>query len=216
MRSTQRKAERTRATWFETSWGSTSAAALAAIFKVEVIDDRESVVALRVTGDGARELFRDEAGGHRWQRVPETEKRGRVQTSTVTVAVLDEAAATFVVPDRDLEWKAIRGSGAGGQAKNKTSNCIQLRHRPTGLIVRCESERSQPQNLETAKGIMRAKLAAMAEESSTSAEANERRRQLGGGARGDKRRTIRVQDGQVHDHVTGRRWEFKAYLSGRW
>lgn len=169
-----------------------------------------------MTGASARELFRDEAGGHRWQRVPETEKRGRVQTSTVTVAVLDEAAATFAVPDRDLEWKAIRGSGSGGQAKNKTSNCIQLRHRPSGLIVRCESERSQPQNLETAKGIMRAKLAAAAEESATSAEAVERRRQLGAGARGDKRRTVRVQDGQVHDHVTGRRWEFKTYLSGRW
>lgn len=216
MRFTQRKAARTHATWFESSSGSTSAAAPATVFDVEIIDDRESVVALRVTGAGAKELFKDEAGGHRWQRVPPNEKRGRVQTSTITVAVLDETAGSFAVPDRDLEWTAIRGSGAGGQARNKTSNCVQLRHKPSGLIVRCESERSQPQNLETAKSIMRAKLAAAAEQAVSSAEASTRRQQLGGGARGDKRRTIRVQDGQVHDHVTGRRWQFKTYARGDW
>lgn len=169
-----------------------------------------------MSGARARELFKDEAGGHRWQRIPATEKRGRVHTSTVTVAVLDETASSFVVPDRDLEWTAIRGSGAGGQARNKTSNCIQLRHKPSGLIVRCETERSQPQNLETAKSIMRAKLASAASQFASSAEAAERRRQLGVGARGDKRRTIRVQDGQVHDHVTGKRWQYKAYARGDW
>lgn len=169
-----------------------------------------------MSGARAKELFKDEAGGHRWQRVPATEKRGRVQTSTITVAVLDETTSSFVVPDRDLEWTAIRGSGAGGQARNKTSNCVQLRHKPSGLIVRCESERSQPQNLETAKSIMRAKLASQAGQAVSSAEAAERRRQLDGGMRGDKRRTIRVQDGQVQDHVTGQRWQYKAYARGDW
>lgn len=205
---------KTPAILYETSSASTSAAAPATVFDAEIIDDRESVVSLRVTGAGARELFKDEAGGHRWQRIPATEKRGRVHTSTVTVAVLDETAGSFAVHDRDLEWTAIRGSGAGGQARNKTSNCVQLRHKPSGLIVRCESERSQPQNLETAKSIMRAKLAAAAASSATSAEAAERRRQLGVGARGDKTWTVRVQAEQVVHHASGSRFPYKTYLKG--
>jgi peptide chain release factor 1 len=182
-----------------------------------VIDETESVVTVRVTGARAAETFRNESGGHRWQRVPRTEKRGRVQTSTVTVAVLDEATETQVtLLDRDLEWKAIRGSGAGGQARNKTSNAVQLWHKPTGTMVRCESERSQDQNLRNAKAMLRARLLQQRSGAATSAEAAARRAQLGSGQRGDKVRTIRVQDGQVHCHVTGRRWQYKAYLRGDW
>lgn len=172
---------------------------------------------LQVTGAGAERLFRDEGGGHRWQRIPPNEKRGRVHTSTVTVAVLSEPSEVQVsLADRDLEWTAIRGSGAGGQARNKTSNAIQLWHKPTGIMVRCESERSQPQNLSTAKAMLRAKLFESRSRQTADAEACARRSQVGTGMRGDKRRTIRVQDGQVHDHVTGRRWRYQDYIRGNW
>lgn len=194
-----------------------SVAAPAADFDVSVIDDRDSVVTLRIAGPGAEAMFKDESGGHRWQRVPPNEKRGRVHTSTVTVAVLNESrGGADDLRESDLEWKAIRGSGAGGQARNKTSNAIQLWHKPTGTMVRCETERSQAQNLAGAKEILRAKLAAASQGASSAAEASARRQQVGTGMRGDKRRTIRVQDDQVTDHITGQRWRFKQYERGDW
>jgi peptide chain release factor 1 len=194
-----------------------SAAAHATGFEADVISDRESVVTLRITGEGAAALFSDEPGGHRWQRVPPTEKRGRVHTSTVTVAVLAEApAGASSIPDRDIRWTATRGSGAGGQARNKTSNAVQVWHKPTGLTVRCESERSQSQNLASAKAVLAARILAASRRAATAAEAESRRQQVGTGQRGDKRRTIRVLDDQVTDHVTGRRWRFRAYLRGEW
>lgn len=185
--------------------------------KMEILDDRESVVTLRVTGPRADELFKDEGGGHRWQRVPPNERRGRGHTSTITVAVLSERLGTgLIVKESDLEWKAVRGSGSGGQARNKTSNCVQLWHKPSGLMVRCESERSQDQNLASAKLIIMAKLALKFEQEIDEKMGGQRRAQLGSGMRGDKRRTVRVQDGQVNDHVTGRKWRYKDYVRGDW
>ncbi len=170
-----------------------------------------------MTGAKAAAVFKDEAGGHRWQRVPPNEKRGRIQTSTVTVAVMpDPPEATFHVLESDCEWQATRGSGAGGQARNKVSSAVQLWHRPTGTMVRCESERSQHQNRQTAMKLLRARLWQRQQEEAMSSAASARREQVGSGMRGDKRRTIRVQDGAVHDHVTGRRWRLKEYLRGEW
>lgn len=183
----------------------------------ELVDDRDSAVVLRVEGAQAWELFKDEAGGHRWQHVPPNEKRGRVHTSTVTVAVLpDTPERLFFIPECDLQWKAVRGSGAGGQAKNKTSNCVVLTHLPTRTVVRCESERSQVQNLATAKSLLHAKLGAKEKADLDASLSGQRKGQLGSGQRGDKRRTIRVQDGQVNDHVTGRRWRYRDYVRGDW
>jgi len=186
---------------------------------VEILDDRDSVVVLRITGWPAGrdlELFKDEGGGNRWQRVPPNARRGRVHTSTVTVAVLAEIPDPYQVSERKFEWKAIRGSGSGGQAKNKTSNCVQLWYKPMGLMVRCETERSLEQNLESARSIMRAKISALVEQEALGVKGAARRGQLGSGMRGDKRRTIRVQDGQVNDHGTGRKWRYKDYVRGDW
>lgn len=209
---------RTRARSCASSWASTSGAVLATVFDAEILDDRDSVVVLRVSGPRADELFRDEPGGHRWQRVPPNERRGRVHTSTITVAVLEETSnfPGALAGDADLEWKAIRGSGSGGQAKNKTSNCVQMRHKVYDISVRCESERSLEQNLSAAKTIMRAKVFAMLKQGRDAAERAARQQQLGSGMRGDKRRTVRVQDGQVNDHVTGRKWRYKDYVRGDW
>ena len=161
--------------------------------------------------------FADEAGGHRWQRVPPNEKRGRVHTSTVTVAVLPVTqAALAAVKPSDVEWTTTRGSGPGGQHRNVTESCVVATHRPTGVTVRCDSERSQHQNRRLALETLSARIHAAQEAASQRERAGERRTQVGSGMRGDKRRTIRERDGQVNDHVTGRRWSLDSYLSGRW
>lgn len=170
-----------------------------------------------IAGRGTAALFAGEPGGHRWQRVPETEKRGRVHTSTITVAVLEEPrhAELTIRPD-DVDVETMRGSGAGGQHRNKTDSAVRARHRPTGIEVRCESERSQHRNRELAMRVLAARVAELSRSAVQGERSADRRRQVGSGMRGDKRRTIRVQDGQVNDHVDGRSWQFKLYARGDW
>jgi peptide chain release factor 1 len=187
------------------------------VFDLELTEQGEGLLVFRARGSGAAEAFRDEAGGHRWQRIPPNDKRGRVQTSTITVAVLPEpTAAELRIAPRDLDWVFCRGSGAGGQHRNKTESCAVVTHLPTGLAVRCETERSQHQNRETALGLLRARLHAAEMERRSAARADDRRRQVGSGMRGDKRRTIRCQEGMVVDHVTGRTWSLRDYERGEW
>ena len=185
-----------------------------------MIDERPGRVVVRVRGRGAAAAFADEQGGHRWQRVPPNERRGRVHSSTITVAVLDEVplgdAGSIEISDGDLEWSTCRASGSGGQHLQKTDSAVQVLHRPTGLIVRSEQERSQHRNRATALAELRARLAALEQARASAARARERRGQIGSGMRGDKRRTIRCQDGAVVDHVTGRTWRLREYLRGEW
>ena len=173
---------------------------------------------LRASGKGVRETFGDEAGGHRWQRVPPNEKRGRVHTSTVTVAVLEEPSEIELPrldPD-ELDISTCRASGNGGQNVQKTDSAVQIRHIPTGLLVRCETERSQTYNRATALAILRARLHDQLARRASAERADDRRRQIGSGKRGDKRRTIAVQRDSVVDHVTGRAWRFADYERGKW
>lgn len=196
---------------------STRASEAGGRFSVEVIDERPGQIELRVAGCGARTLFEHEAGGHRWQRTPPTEKRGRVHSSTITVAVLDEPAAhELVIAETDLEWTACRATGSGGQNLQKTDSAIRLVHLPSGLVVRCQSERSHHANKNMALRVLRARLAERQAATAGAARADARRRQIGSGMRGDKRRTIRVQDDVVVDHQTGRTWRFKDYVRGAW
>jgi len=170
---------------------------------------------LRVAGRQVHECFDDEAGGHRWQRIPPNEKRGRVHTSTITVAVLPEPAAAEVsLCEKDLAWSTCRGTGSGGQKRNKTETTVLLKHLPTGIQVRCETTRSQLRNRELALALLGARLWQSAQSRLYEERKSERKQQQGTGMRGDKRRTIRCQDGQVTDHLTGRRWELRAYLRG--
>ena len=187
-------------------------------FDLELIDERPGLIIFRATGLAVDDVFKDEAGGHRWQRQPPNDKRGRIHTSTVTVAVLREPDHSQLAPLRecDLEITTCRGSGPGGQARNKTESAVQVKHLPTKLFVRSDSERSQSQNKATAIALLRAKLWAGESAARREGEAAARKQQVGSGMRGDKRRTIRVQDGQVHDHITGRRWDFKNYVKGIW
>lgn len=147
--------------------------------------------------------------------MPDTEKGGRVHTSTLTVATLAEPTETeVVVNESDIEMTSCRGSGAGGQHRNVTASAVQLFHRPSKLMVRCESERSWHQNRQTAMALLRAKLWERQHEADVNGRAEERREQVGMGTRCEKRRTIRVKDGRVVDHVTGRKWRFSDYLKG--
>lgn len=193
------------------------ACAFGGVFDFEVLEQRPGIVISRASGKGADVIFKDESGGHRWQRTPPNEKRGRVHTSTITVAILPEPTEVQVKLDpRDLDFTTTRGSGPGGQARNKVETCVIVTHKPTGLAVRCETERSQHQNKASALGLLRARLWAIQNDHSTSARAADRKAQVGIGARGDKRRTIRVQDGVVNDHVTGKSWQYKNYEKGNW
>lgn len=163
------------------------------------------------------EFFAKEAGGHRWQRIPPNEKRGRVHSSTITVAVMSEpAAGDLELRHEDLEEEFMRGSGAGGQNRNKRDTAVRLRHRPTGIEVRSEGERTQHRNREIAMTLLRARVIAAARELADGARADDRRRQVGSGQRGDKRRTVRAQDDHVLDHVDGRTWRFRDYARGNW
>jgi peptide chain release factor 1 len=140
-----------------------------------------------------------------------------VQTSTITVAVFDEpAVALFSVPASDLEWETMRSGGKGGQNANKVESKIRLKHRPTGLVVVCESERSQKRNKDTALATLVARLYALDKAKKVSTESKDRKQQIGTGQRGDKRRTIRVRDGQVVDHISGKKWRYADYVRGIW
>lgn len=181
------------------------------------MESRPGIAVLEVTGKGAAEVFAREPGGHRWQRIPPTEKRGRVQTSSITVAVMPAATDAEVnVRGDEFEWQATRGSGAGGQHRNKTSSAVILRHVPSGLVVRCESERSQHQNRRTAMTLLLGRLREQASTAQASATTRDRKRQVGSGMRGDKVRTVAVQRGVVHDHRTDQRWSYRDYERGNW
>lgn len=172
---------------------------------------------LRVAGKSASETFANEPGGHRWQRIPPSEKRGRVHTSTVTVAVLPEPREHEVVlTEAELDFKFCRGSGNGGQHRNVTDSACIATHIATGLQVRCEAGRSQHENKASAIAALRARLWQAKREQVTGERDGERRRQIGSGMRGDKVRTIRVRDDIVNDHVTGRQWKFRKYERGDW
>lgn len=185
-------------------------------FDVEVLDQRPGLLVFRVEGRGALAAFRTESGGTRWQRVPPNERRGRVHSSTVTVAVLREPSPTEVqIADRDIEIATCRGSGAGGQHRNKTDSAVIVKHLPTGLVVRCESERSQAQNKASALGLLRARIQAATDKAGASSRSAERRAQVGTGERSDKIRTVRVQDSVVIDHRVEAKMSIKDFMLGK-
>lgn len=184
-------------------------------FHYEIIDYRPGLAIFRADGEGVEKAFANESGGHRWQRVPPNEKRGRVHTSTITVAVLPiPTEQQLRIDQKDLDIIATRGSGPGGQARNNTASCVVITHKPTGLQVRCDSERSQMQNKASALGLLRARLLdAQKSGYKANMDAN-RKSQVGSGQRGDKIRTIRTQDGIVTDHRLNKKIRFSDYEKG--
>lgn len=168
-----------------------------------------------MSGSKAKEIFQNESGGHRFQRVPPTERRGRVHTSTITVAVLDDnAPQTITVREGDLEIKTCRSGGPGGQNVQKTNSAVQVTHIPTGLYVRRDEERSQMANKANAIAAIKKMLSESKGRKYIEERNKERREQIGSGARDDKIRTVRMQDDIVTDHRTGNKTSFRRYSSG--
>ena len=157
-----------------------------------------------IQGAGAYSRLKFESGVHRVQRVPETESSGRVHTSTATVAVLPEMEQAEVdIRPEDIEMQVYRSSGAGGQHINKTSSAVRLIHKPSGIVVACQEERSQVQNREKCMQMLASKLYQIEQERIESAVTSERRSQVGTGMRNERIRTYNFPQGRVTDHRIG-------------
>ena len=191
-------------------------------FKTELISANETglggfkEITFMVTGNGAYSRFKFESGVHRVQRVPETEASGRIHTSTATVAVLPEAEEVEVeINPNDLEIETIKSSGAGGQHINKTESAIRLYHKPTGIVIECQDERSQFKNKDKAMKLLRAKLYDMKQREQSEKIAGERRTQVGTGDRNERIRTYNYPQGRITDHRIGYTvYSLESFLNG--
>lgn len=191
-------------------------------FRTELVNINETElggikeITFTVIGSGAYSKFKFESGVHRVQRIPVTESNGRIQTSTVTVAVLPEADEVEVeVNPQDIKIESCKSSGAGGQHINKTESAVRLTHKPTGIVIECDQERSQLQNKEKAIKLLYTKLYDIKQKEQDELISSTRKNQVGSGDRSEKIRTYNFPQSRVTDHrINKTLYSLDAFLDG--
>ena len=191
-------------------------------WKLEVLNENETglggykEISFMITGKGVYSRLKFESGVHRVQRVPDTESSGRIHTSTATVAVLPVVEDVEIdINSADIKMEVFRASGAGGQHINKTSSAVRLIHEPTGIVVECQTERSQFQNKDNAMKMLRTKLYEIEKEKQDSEISNARKSQVGSGDRSEKIRTYNYPQGRITDHRIGMSiYQMENFLNG--
>jgi len=182
-------------------------------WSVRILDEAESPLggykeaSFEIRGKGVYEELRFETGVHRVQRVPATEKSGRVHTSTASVAILPiRKKSSIVIAPADLEVNFSRAGGKGGQNVNKVETAVRLTHKPTGIVISCRAERSQQANREKAMQVLLAKLEELKKEEEAKKYAHERKEQIGNVDRSEKIRTYNILQDRITDHRIGKSW----------
>ena len=191
-------------------------------WKLEMLNENETglggykEISFMITGKGAYSRLKFESGVHRVQRVPDTEASGRIHTSTATVAVLPVVEDVEIeINPSDIKMEVFRSSGAGGQHINKTSSAVRLIHEPTGIVVECQTERSQFQNKDNAMRMLKTKLYDMEKQKQDSEVRNARKSQVGSGDRSEKIRTYNYPQGRITDHRIGLSiYQMEDFLNG--
>jgi len=182
-------------------------------WKYRILDITESdlggikTLVAEVTGEKVYDLLKQEAGVHRVQRIPITEKSGRIHTSTASVAILPKLSLPQIqIKESDLEIEFFRAGGPGGQNVNKVETAVRIRHKPTGIVVSCQVERSQQRNREIAMEMLKNKLWQMEQEKILGNLTEERKKQIGSQERSEKIRTYNFPQNRVTDHRINKSW----------
>jgi peptide chain release factor 1 len=180
-----------------------------------LISKFEGQIVLEVTGEGAFDLFKNEIGGHRWQRIPPTEQNGRRHSSTFTVAVFCEESSKPVTFDESkVEYEALIGHGPGGQHRQKNATAIRAVYTPTGETVFIQNERSQHANKTIALNVLRERVIKKLSGLSHNKVNSNRKDQIGSGERSDKIRTVQEQNDKVVNHLNNKKCNLNSYFKG--